>query len=49
MMAKKRKRTILTPEERDRRAATMRLLEERIAYHERKLAEERTAAEQSDS
>ena len=40
-MAKKRKRTILTAEERERRAATMRLLEERIAYHEQKLAEER--------
>ncbi len=44
-MARKRKRTILTPEERERRARTMRLLEERIAYHERKLAEERAAAE----
>jgi hypothetical protein len=46
MMAKKRKRTILTPEERERRVATMRLLEERIAHHARKLVEERTASEQ---
>jgi hypothetical protein len=44
-MARKRKRLILTPEERERRARTMRLLEERIAYHERKLAEERATAE----
>ena len=43
-MAKKRKKRILTPEERARSAETMRLLEERIAYHERKLAEERAAA-----
>ena len=48
-MAKKRKGTTLTPEERERRAATMRLLEDRIAYHERKLAEERVAPEPSDS
>jgi hypothetical protein len=42
-------RTILTAEERERRAATMRLLEERIAYHERKLGEERAASDQADS
>ncbi|HXH96037.1 MAG TPA: hypothetical protein VNH40_02410 [Gaiellaceae bacterium] len=46
-MARKRKKTILAPEERERRARTMRLLEERIAYHERKLAEERAAAERA--
>ena len=44
-MARKRKRTILTPEERARMAETMKLLEARIAYHERKLAEERSTAE----
>lgn len=47
-MAKKRKRTILTPEERERMAENMRRLEERIAYHRQKLAEERASAE-SDS
>jgi hypothetical protein len=47
-MAKKKKIRI-TPEERERFARTMRLLEERIAYHERKLAEERAAGEQSRS
>jgi hypothetical protein len=31
------------------RAATMRLLEDRIAYHERKLAEERAASGQPGS
>ena len=41
-MAKKRKR-ILTPEDRARFAETMKLLEERIAYHRQKLAEERAA------
>jgi hypothetical protein len=48
-MAKKRKKRILTPEQRQRSAEVMRLLEERIAYHEQKLAEERSAAEQADS
>jgi hypothetical protein len=43
-MAKKRKK-ILTDEERARFAETMKLLEDRIAYHRRKLAEERAAAE----
>ena len=40
-MAKKKKRLILTPEERERFARTVRKLEERIAYHEQKLAEEK--------
>jgi len=44
-MAKKKKRTILTPEDRARFAETMRLLEDRITYHRQKLAEERAAAE----
>jgi hypothetical protein len=48
-MAKKRKRRILTAEQRAGSAEAMRLLEERIAHHERKLAEEREAAEQSGS
>jgi len=48
-MTRKKKRTILTPEERERMAQNMRLLEERIAYHERKLAEERASAEQPGS
>ena len=38
-MAKKRKRNI-PPERREKYARTMRLLEERIAYHRAKLAEE---------
>jgi hypothetical protein len=46
---KRKKKSRLTPEFWERDRANMRLLEERIAYHERKLAEERTAAEQSDS
>jgi hypothetical protein len=45
----KRKKSRLTREFWERDRANMRLLEERIAYHERKLAEERSAAEQSDS
>ena len=46
-MAKKRKK-IVTDEERARFAETMKLLEERIAFHRRKLAEERAAAETGD-
>jgi hypothetical protein len=38
----KRKKSRLTREFWERDRANMRLLEERIAYHERKLAEERT-------
>jgi hypothetical protein len=45
----KRKKSRLTREFWERDRANMRLLEERIAHHERKLAEERSAAEQSDS
>ena len=45
---KKRKRTILTPEERQRFAETMRLLEERAAYHDRKRAEREAAARGDD-
>lgn len=44
-MAKKKKRTILTPEDRARFAETMPLLEDRIAHHRRKLAEERAAGD----
>jgi hypothetical protein len=40
---KKRKNPI-TPELRERYARTMRLLEERIAYHARKAAEEKKRA-----
>jgi hypothetical protein len=40
-MAKKRKK--IPPELREKWAQTMRLLEERIAYHERKAAEEQAA------
>lgn len=47
-MAKKRKR-ILTPEQRAAAAETMRLLEERMAYHERKLAEEHAASSERDA
>jgi hypothetical protein len=47
-MARKKKR-IWTPEDRARDEKTMRLLEERISYHERKLAEERAASEQAES
>jgi hypothetical protein len=46
---KRKKKSRLTPEFWERDRANMRLLEERIANHERKLAEERTVAEQSDS
>jgi hypothetical protein len=42
-MAKKKRR--IPPELKARYARTMRLLEERIAYHERKAAEERTSAD----
>jgi hypothetical protein len=38
------KKNPLTPELRERYARTMRLLEERIAYHERKAAEEKKTA-----
>ena len=41
-MAKKKKST-LTPELRARFARTMQMLEERIAYHERKAAEQRSS------
>ena len=40
MTMKKRKKPVLTPELWERFARTMRLLEEWIAYHERKTAEE---------
>ncbi len=43
-MAKKRKK-ILTPEDRAHSAETMKLLEARIAYHRQKLAEERAAGD----
>ena len=43
-MAKKRKK--IPPELREKWAQTMRMLEERIAYHERKAAEERAAGTQ---
>jgi hypothetical protein len=43
-MAKK-KRTKLTPEFWKRNAETMRRLQERLAYHEARLAEERAARE----
>jgi hypothetical protein len=42
-MAKKKKPT-LSPELREEFARNMRLLEERIAYHERKAAERKRAA-----
>lgn len=37
---KKKKKPILTPELREQFARTMQLLEERIAYHEQKAAEQ---------
>jgi hypothetical protein len=46
---KRKKKSRLTPEFWERDRANMRLLEERIAYHERKLVEERAAVEQSDA
>ena len=46
---KRKRKSRLTPEFWERDRANMRLLEERIAFHERKLAEERSAAEQSES
>jgi hypothetical protein len=48
-MARKKKRVILTPDERERMAENMRRLEARIVYHRQKLAEERAAAEQTES
>ncbi len=45
-MKKKRKRT---PEQIARSEEVMRRLQERIDYHEQKLAEERAAKEQSSS
>ena len=48
-MARKKKRTILTPEERERMAENMRQLEARIVYHRQKLAEERAAEDRRDS
>jgi len=44
-MARKKK---LTREFWERNAETQRMLAERIAYHERKLAEEKTEREQRD-
>lgn len=41
MKKRKKKRTIWTPEEEERFARNLRKLEERIAYHKAKLAEER--------
>jgi hypothetical protein len=38
------KKNRITPEMRERFARTMRLLEERIAYHERKAAEAKKSA-----
>jgi hypothetical protein len=46
-MAKKRKKPTITPEERERFACTMRMLEERIAYHEKRLAEREAQRESS--
>ena len=46
---KRKRKSRLTPEFWERDRANMRLLVERIAYHERKLAEERAAAGQADS
>jgi hypothetical protein len=43
MAEKKRRRKKRTPEERARSEAIGRKLEERIAYHKAKLAEERAA------
>ena len=48
-MMKRKRKSRLTPEFWERDRANMRLLEARIAYHERKLAEERAASEQPDS
>ena len=45
-MAKKKKR--IPPEVRARWARTMRMLEERIAYHEKKAAEEQRRADGSE-
>ena len=45
----KRKKKILTPELRAEFEANMRMLEERIAYHRRKLAEENAAGEQGQA
>ena len=39
-----KKKNPITPELRERYAETMRLLEERIAYHERKVAEAKKSA-----
>ena len=47
-MARKRKKPTITPELRERFARTMRLLEERIAYHEKRIAE-REAQQDSTS
>jgi len=46
---KRKRKSRLTAEFWERDRANMRRLEERISYHERKLAEERAATEQSDS
>ncbi len=46
---KRKRKSRLTPEFWERDRANMRLLEERIAYHEQKLAKERAASEQPDS
>jgi hypothetical protein len=43
-MKKKKRKSTLTPEIRERFARNKRLLEERIAYHERKAAEEKKTA-----
>jgi hypothetical protein len=47
-MAKKKK-PILTPELRARFAQTMRMLEERVAYHERKAEERRSDGSSTQS
>ncbi|HZC30869.1 MAG TPA: hypothetical protein VE261_05065 [Gaiellaceae bacterium] len=46
---KRKRKSLLTPEFWERDRANMKKLEERIAYHERKLAEERAAAEQKQT
>ena len=45
MAKRKTKRTIWTPEQEERFARNLRRLEERIAYHKAKLAEERVQRE----
>lgn len=45
MAKRKKKRTIWTPEQEERFARNLRRLEERIAYHKAKLAEERVQRE----